>query len=71
VVVPQPVARQTVAPRLQDADIVMADKFALEKHNYRRSEIPQIAIKQTDAQLNSVQDWQKAFIYSEIFNRKY
>ncbi|MDR1544326.1 MAG: hypothetical protein LBS50_07990 [Prevotellaceae bacterium] len=74
--VPQPVVRKSVAPQPKPQKIVasapvMNDRFALERHNYQRSEISQTAVRQIDAELNNAADWQKAFIYSEIFNRKY
>ncbi|MDR0830027.1 MAG: hypothetical protein LBN95_07950 [Prevotellaceae bacterium] len=72
VVVAQPVVKQPVVqPKPQFAVPVMNDGFALEKHNYNHVETSQNSGNQIDLQLNNAADWQKAFIYSEIFNRKY
>ncbi|MDR3327556.1 MAG: hypothetical protein LBT04_05445 [Prevotellaceae bacterium] len=54
-------------------EVVMNDSFALEKHHFEHQheyDEPQVA-KSINLELNNNEDWQRAFIHSEIFNRKY
>ncbi len=51
----------------------MLDNFATAKNTHiRHIEIPEEnTARRFDVRLEDATDWQKAFVYSEIFNRKY
>jgi hypothetical protein len=69
VFVPKQVAEQ---PTLAQRQIVMNDAFATKKHNFVQHQIySEQTAQPIDIQLNSADDWQRAFVHSEIFNRKY
>jgi hypothetical protein len=70
ITVPKPVAAR---PKPAVNEVVMDDAFALEKHHFiHHQEYDEQPVAQPiSLELNNSEDWQKAFIHSEIFNRKY
>ena len=67
---PQPVVVQPIVQT--KAQSIMNDALALEKHITPRLSAPQELPQRTfTVALENVSDWQHAFVYSEIFNRKY
>lgn len=65
---PQPISKQK-----EYNPPTMLDNFATAKNTHiRHIEIPEDnTTRRFDVRLEDATDWQKAFVYSEIFNRKY
>lgn len=68
VVEPKPIKKQKVYNQP-----TMLDNFATAKNTHiHHIEIPEEnTTRHFDVQLEDTTDWQKAFVYSEVFNRKY
>jgi len=67
---PQPVVVQPIAQT--KAQPIMNDALALEKHITPRLSVQQeVPQRNFTVDLENANDWQRAFVYSEIFNRKY
>jgi len=73
---PQPVVYQSFMEHPQTVvkpQPVMNDALALKKHIFKSSVSVQSDVPQRSfaVDLDDSNDWQRAFVYSEIFNRKY
>jgi hypothetical protein len=69
-VVPQPVKVPQQQP-VTHSQLIMNDALALEKHVFQNPTAPIEQSHRFEVDLNDVQDWQRAFVHSEIFSRKY
>jgi len=70
---PQPVVVQPMPQYVANPRSIMNDALALEKRVVMQQPVIQQELPQRtfDVDLENANDWQRAFVYSEIFNRKY